>query len=351
MRKVTVGVIGYGFAGKVFHAPLLDALEEFDLVKIVSSRTQQIKEDLPNVEVIASVEDIWEDDSIELVVVATPNSTHFELAKAGLSAGKHMVVDKPFVNRSSEGKTLINLAKQKKRCLSVYHNRRFDNDFLTIKEILDKGELGKINTYIAHYDRFRPKLKGGWKEEELPGSGVLFDLGSHLIDQALVLFGMPITIFADFGFQRDGSRVTDFVHLVLNYDEVKVILHVGTIVANPGPHFQIHGDKGSFVKYGMDSQEASLIGGNQPGDPGWGEDTENFYGTLTRYQHDQLLSEKLKTRTGCYESFYQQMAKSITENGTLPVMAIDAVNVVRVIEYAMKSNEEKRTVFIESDSD
>ncbi len=347
MRKINVGVIGYGFAGKVFHAPLLDALEEFNLVKIVSSRIQQIKLDLPNVKVVASAEDLWEDDSIELVVVATPNTTHFNIAKAGLTAGKHMVVDKPFVSNSLEGKILISLAEQKKRCLSVYHNRRFDNDFLTIKESFDKGEFGKINTYIAHYDRFRPKLKGGWKEEDLPGSGVLFDLGAHLIDQALQLFGMPKTIFADLGLQRENSKVIDFAHLVLNYDEVKVILHVGSIVANPGPHFQIHGDIGSFVKYGMDSQEASLIAGNRPGDPGWGEDSEKFYGILTRYQNGQLLSEKVKTRTGCYESFYQKMAKAITENGALPVMAIDAVNVIKVIEYAMQSNEEKRSVFID----
>lgn len=346
MDRINVGLIGYGFAGKVFHTPILEALDEFQLKKVVSSRTQEIKQDLPDVEVVESATDLWEDESLDLVVIASPNTTHFDLAKAGLTAGKHIVVDKPFVNQSSDGEVLIGLAEQKKRCLSVYHNRRFDNDFLTLKKCVDEGKLGKVNTYIAHYDRFRPNLKGGWREEKLDGSGLLYDLGAHLIDQALYLFGMPKTIYADLGLQRENSITTDYVHLLLNYNDVKVILHVGSMVAEPGPHFQIHGDKGSFVKYGMDSQEAALIAGARPGAPGWGKDSEDSYGTLTRDQNGQLVLEKIETSPGCYEAYYQAIARAILEGTPLPVTARDALNVIKVIEMAIQSNTEKEAIYL-----
>ncbi|MBF0278416.1 MAG: oxidoreductase [SAR324 cluster bacterium] len=347
MEKINVGLVGYGFSGKVFHAPILDSLEEFHLSKIVSSQAEQVKIDLPFVQVVENYQDLLNDDSLELLVIASPNSTHFELAKEGLIAGKHILVEKPFVIHSSDGKKLLDLAEQKRRCLSVYHNRRFDGDFLTIQKCLNQKKLGKINTYIAHYDRFRPQLKGGWKEEGLPGSGVLYDLGAHLIDQALQLFGLPQTVFADLGFQRESAKAFDYAHLVLNFDGIKAILHIGCIVADPGPHFQIFGDRGSFLKYGMDPQESSLIAGNRPGEAGWGEDDENTYGILTSQRDHQLVSEKIRTEKGGYQKFYFELGRAIKDGGTPPVKAEDALLVVRMIEYALQSHQEKRVVSVD----
>jgi scyllo-inositol 2-dehydrogenase (NADP+) len=231
--------------------------------------------------------------------------------------------------------------------MSVFHNRRWDNDFLTVERCLRTGLLGKVSTYIARYDRFRPKVNGGaWLEENLPGSGLLYDLGSHLIDQALHLFGLPETVLADVQMQRPGAVVDDYFHVVLGYDRLRVIVHAGSLVRAPGPRFEVHGDTGSFVKHGMDPQEPALRSGKRPGDPGWGIEARNRYGTLTTELGGLEMTGQLATEPGAYETFYREMAYAILGKGAVPVPAEDARNTIWMIECAHQSSREGRLVTV-----
>jgi scyllo-inositol 2-dehydrogenase (NADP+) len=344
MRMVKVGLIGYGLSGKVFHAPVIQAVPGLMLTKVVSSQPAKVHADLPHVEVVGSVEELLADEGIELVVVATPNTSHYVYAKQAMEAGKHVVVEKPFVTSSSEAAELIRVAEACNRLLSVYHNRRWDNDFLTIKELIRAGAMGNLYQYESHYDRFRPDVKDRWREQDIPGSGMLFDLGSHLIDQALHLFGLPETVMADIAAQRPGSQVTDYFHLVLGYGPLRVILRSSMLVRQPGPRFQIHGDKGSFVKYGLDPQEEALKAGIKPGTPDWGKDRPEFFGELTTGVGELAVTGKVETVPGSYQAYYQGIYDAIVRGKPVPVSAVDAMNVIRVIEWAEQSSREKRTI-------
>ncbi|MEO8125741.1 MAG: Gfo/Idh/MocA family oxidoreductase, partial [Bryobacteraceae bacterium] len=214
MQKTTVGLIGYGLGGAVFHAPLICAIPDLRLASVVTSRRAQVEQDHPGVRVVATVAEMLADQAIDLVVVASPSPNHFENARAALRAGKHVGVDKPFAASVKEAEELIALAESKDRCISVFQNRRWDNDFLTVRKCIAEGLLGRVYHYEAHFDRFRPQLKGGWREEPVKGAGLLYDLGSHLIDQALQLFGMPRAVFADVIGQRDVGVTGDYFHLI-----------------------------------------------------------------------------------------------------------------------------------------
>ncbi|TBL79896.1 oxidoreductase [Paenibacillus thalictri] len=345
MGNIKVGLIGYGLSGSVFHAPIIRSLKGFELVKVVSSDPDKVHKDLAHVEVVANEEQLLNDAGIELVVIAAPNLQHYDLAKRSLEAGKHTIVEKPFVIESAEGEELIRLAKQKNKIISVYHNRRWDNDFLTIRSLIEHGKLGDIYTYEAHYDRYRPEVRDRWREQSLQGSGVLYDLGSHLIDQALCLFGFPEFVTADVLSQRHEASIDDYFHIVLGYGRMRVILHSGSIVKNPGPHFQIHGSKGSFVKYGLDSQEDALKSGLKPGAPLWGMDREEWYGELTFGEGDTAVKTKVETIPGSYEAYYTGMYEAIRNRQPAPVTAEEALHVIRVIEAAMKSSKEHNTVY------
>jgi scyllo-inositol 2-dehydrogenase (NADP+) len=343
---IGVGLVGFGLAGSVLHAPLIDAEERLRLQVVASRYPEKVHRRFPAVRVVATPAQLLEDPGVELVVVAAPNAVHYELASLALRAGRHVVVDKPFVNRSSEADELIQLAERQGRLLSVFHNRRWDNDFLTVERCIRAGLLGRVLTYIARYDRFRPHLKGGWREEGLVGSGVLYDLGAHLIDQALCLFGLPATVMADVRAQRPGAVVDDYVHVVLGYDELRVILHAGSLVRAGGPRFEVHGDKGSFVKYGLDPQEEALRSGRRPGDPGWGGDREDWCGTLTIDAGGLGLTGRLATVPGSYESFYEGMARAILGEGRVPVLAEEARNTIWMIECALKSSRDGRVLAV-----
>ena len=252
---IGVGLIGYGLGGAAFHAPLVQAEPRLRLHAVVTSRAGQVRRDLPGVAVVASPAELLEDPAVGLVVVAAPNAVHFDLAAAALRAGRHVVVDKPFTLSVAEADELIELAGAADRRLSVFHNRRWDSDFLTVRRCLETGLLGDVSSFVSRYDRFRPVPKGSWKEQDVPGSGVLWDLGPHLIDQALQLFGMPETVWADVGVQRPAVEAVDYVHLALGYGRLRVLLHAGMEVRDPGPRFEVHGDRGSFVTWGLDRQE------------------------------------------------------------------------------------------------
>jgi scyllo-inositol 2-dehydrogenase (NADP+) len=344
---IGVGLVGYGLSGSVFHAPLIDAEERLRLLVVASRRSGRIQSDFPAVRVVATPAELLEDPAVELVVVAAPNTVHHELAGAALRAGRHVVVDKPFVNQTAEADELIALAQAEGRLLSVFQNRRWDN-YLTVQRCLEAGLLGEVSTYVARYDRFRPGPTGGWREEAQPGSGVLYDLGAHLMDQALHLFGLPATVMADVGAQRPGAVVDDYFHMLLGYGQLRVILHAGSLVRARVPHFEVHGDKGSFVKYGMDSQEAALRSGGRPGDPGWGSEPSDRYGTITTEAAGLEVTGRLASVPGAYQAFYAGMAAAILGEGPVPVPPGEARNTIMVIECALRSSREGRMIQVAS---
>lgn len=341
---IGVGLVGYGLGGSVFHAPLIQAEPELRLHAVVTSRDEQVRRELPGVGVVGSAAELLEDPAVELVVVAAPNAVHHQLAAAALRAGRHVVVDKPFALSTADADELIGLAASKDRRLSVFHNRRWDSDFLTVRRCLEAGVLGDLSSFTSRYDRFRPVPKGSWKEDDVPGSGVLWDLGPHLIDQALQLFGLPETVWADVGVQRPGVAAVDYLHLALGYGRLRVLLHAGMEVRDPGPRFEVHGDRGSFVKHGMDLQEQALRAGGHPGDPGWGSEPADRHGTLTGEVAGLELRGRLASVPGDYGAFYAAMAAAIRGDGPVPVPAAEARDVVMVIELALAGAREGRVV-------
>ncbi len=331
-------------SGSVFHAPLIEYVPGLELKTVVSSNPAKVQRTYPTVSVVSTLDALLADEDISLVVIATPNETHYPFAKQALEASKHVVVDKPFMISSSQANELIALAHAHNVLLSVYQNRRWDNDFLTLRHLLETGVLGTISTYEAHYDRYRPIVRDRWRERAEPGSGVLYDLGSHLIDQALYLFGLPETVWADIRAQRVGAKTDDYFHLVLGYPQKAVILHSSSLVRAPGLHFQVHGSKGSFVKYGLDPQEDALKAGRFPSEPTWGSDNEAQYGELTMDVGDLAVTGKVQTLPGHYEHFYQGMVEAITQGKSVPVMPEEARDTIRIIEAALHSQQEQRTI-------
>ncbi len=340
MQAVHVGLIGFGYSGETFHAPVIRAVEGLKLTKVVSSNPQKVYDACPEVIVEDSIEALLTDEAIELVILTTPNEYHYPMALKALEAGKHVVLEKPFVVSVEEGEHLIQVAREKGCLLSVYHNRRYDNDFLTIQKLINEEKLGEIMTFEAHYDRYRIEVRNRWREQNKKGSGILFDLGSHLIDQALTLFGVPDSLSADVIAQREEGQTDDYFHLVLHYGRKRVLLHAGSLVKKHGPRYQIHGMDGSFLKWGIDPQEEALKLGKVPGDVGWGKGESKCDGVLTNDDGETVIP----TVPGSYQTYYKEMQRAIREDGAPPVSALDALNVIKVIELALKSSEEKRTI-------
>ncbi len=342
---IGVGLIGYGMAARVFHAPVIETIPRLELRKVVERRGDESRRRYPHVEVVRDADELLRDDEINLVVVTTPNASHFELACRSLLAGKHVVVEKPFTNTADEALELIGLARRQGRLLTVHHNRRWDGDFLTVREILKAGLLGRLVEYESHYDRFRNHPReGAWREEEGPGSGILYYLGSHLIDQALVLFGQPRAVTADVRRQREFAKADDNFELILDYDDLKVTLGAGMLVREPRARFRLHGTEGSFVKHGMDPQEEALKRGLTPSAPNWGEEPPERWGALDAHVGGLRVRGRVETLAGGYQSFYQNVADAVEGRAELAVKAEEALATIRVIEAALRSSAEKRTV-------
>lgn len=344
MTIINVGLIGYGFSGASFHAPLICSVDGLALTHIASSNAEKVQRDFPAAVRVGSPQELMGAAEVDLVVIATPNTSHHALAMQALLADKHVVLEKPFTVTVAEARELIELAQQRKRVLSVFHNRRWDNDFLTVRHCIASGMLGDINTYEAHFDRYRPHARQRWREQDLPGSGTLYDLGAHLIDQALVLFGTPDSVSADVCTQRAGGGAPDYFHLVLAYGSRRVILHSGAVVSNPGRRMQVHGSAGSYVKYGIDPQESALIDGGSPRTAEWGGESEAAYGQLTRERDGVMVTEAYPTIPGAYQRFYQGIVAAIADGKPVPVSPLDALNVIKVIELAMQSSREQRVI-------
>ena len=336
-----VGIIGYGFATQTFHAPLIESVEGLRLQAISSSRPEEVKARHPQVAVEPDATALLARGDIDIVVIPTPNDTHHALAAAALAAGCHVVVDKPFTITLMEADDLIDRARRANRMLAVFHNRRRDADFLALQAVLVDGRLGRITHLESHFDRYRPEVRQRWREGGGPGSGLWYDLGPHLLDQALQLFGAPEAIWLDQAVQRDMARADDWFHAMLHYGPMRVVLHATTLAAVPAPRFTVHGTGGSFIKRGLDPQEDALRAGVRPGSPGWGLDPKP--GELTwRNTRGDLERTCWSGPPGDYAGFYAGLRDAVLGHGTNPVPAKQAREVMRWLELGLQSRVEGR---------
>jgi len=354
MKKYKIGLIGFSIGGHVFHAPFIDWNPELELYKVTARKPEQQKmlaERYPNAIAVLSADEIINDPEIDLVVIATSNDVHFSLAKAALEAGKHVVVEKPFTNYSSEADELITLSKQKNLILSVHHNARFHSDFKTVKKVIESGRLGRVVNYEARYDRFRNFLReGAWREENLPGSGIHYDLGAHLIDQSLQVFGKPTAIFADLRVQRDGAKAIDDFEFILSYPRLKVSLKGQMLAKIATARYAVYGMNGCFVKWGVDPQEALLRDGVLPGQcEDWGREEEAFQGILAILENGKDVEEKVESELGSGQDFYKNIVSALKGEEDLFVKPEQARDVIRILELAEQSSAEQRTISLEGE--
>jgi predicted dehydrogenase len=330
--RIRVGLIGYGFAGKTFHAPLIDAIPGLSLVAVSSRDSAKVLADLPHVQVVPDALALATSDAVDLVVIASPNDSHVPLARAALRAQRHVVVDKPFTLSLAEARELRTLAETQHRLLSVFHNRRWDSDFLSIRRAITQGLIGTVAHFESHFDRFRPQVRPRWREGSGPGSGIWFDLGPHLVDQAIQLFGVPKRVLASFALQRPGALSDDWAHVVLEYGSRRAVLHAGMLVAGGVPRFTVHGNEGSLIKRQSDPQEAQLLAGMKPHAPGWGVDPDD----VVRY--DGRGGERLiPASRGDQSQYYAGILAALRGTAPSPVTSVQALAVVAVIEAARLS--------------
>jgi scyllo-inositol 2-dehydrogenase (NADP+) len=357
---IRTAVLGYGFAGRIFHSPFVHTVTGLELSAIVQRHGDNAATDYPGTRILRSVEEAFEDPEIDLIVVATPNDSHVEMARRALEAGKHVVVDKPIAGSSAEVLELITLAKKQGKLLAPFHNRRFDGDFLTVRKLVSEGRLGRVTLVDAHFDRFRPIQKANtWKEAGGAANGLLFDLGPHLLDQALALFGVPKSITASVRQERDVTAIEDAFDIALEFapkDEgargIRYECHATMIAAEPAPRFRVNGTLGSYVKLGMDPQEAALLGGARPAELGSGEpwlpEAESAWGTLTiaadPAEPTKLERSKLATEVGDYRVFYANVRDAIRGEAPLVVSPEDGYRSIRLLELALESSDGNHTL-------
>ncbi len=339
--KIRVGILSYGMSGKVFHCPLLHVNPGYVMSKIMQRSANDALDRYPYVTIVKEARDIFNDPDIDLVLVNTPDHTHYEYTRAALEAGKHVVVEKPFVQDVPEGEKLIDLALRKGKIMTVFQSRRFEGDFLTIRKIIDNQLLGRLVEYEAHFDRFRNFIRDSWKEKPENKTGTLYNLGSHLVDQAMVLFGMPDAVYADIRKQRTGSQVDDLFDLSLFYPSVKVTLKSSYLVREPGPRYLLHGTEGSYVKYGIDPQEEALTRGHYHNEPDWGKESEDKWGILNTTLNGLHFRGPLETLPGCYHEFYSSLYETIVNGRELAVKPQESLNGIRVIKAAYESCEKR----------
>jgi scyllo-inositol 2-dehydrogenase (NADP+) len=349
MQIIHTALLSFGMSGRVFHAPFIQLHPGFKLVGAWERTKKNIGDHYPSTKSYASLEEVLADPVIDLVIVNTPTYTHYEYAKKTLMAGKHAVVEKAFTATVAEALELMELSQSQGKKISVFQNRRWDSDFKTVQQIIHHGFLGEIVEATFSYDRYNPALSPKeHKEKPSAGAGILKDLGPHLIDQALVLFGMPRSVFADIRITRKHSQVDDYFQLLLYYPTHRVRLHSGYFFREPGPSFIVHGTKGSFLKTRADVQEARLQAGQKPSTGEWGLEPESEQGLLHTEKDGKVVREKVKSLPGNYLTYYEGVYQAITENQPMPVDANDGINVMRIIEAAIKSNLEQRVILLPS---
>jgi scyllo-inositol 2-dehydrogenase (NADP+) len=345
-KIIKVGIAGYGVASRVFHAPFLKVSPHYEVVAVLERHHEESKALFPNVQVVRSFDELLQ-TNVDLIVIATPNETHYPYAKQCLLAKKAVVVDKPFTITSEEALELDALAKETGTLLTVFQNRRYVADFMTIQQVLQQRLLGEVHTFEGNYFRYRPEARpNAWREKPEPGSGILYDLGPHVIDQCLVLFGLPKFITADVRMQRPHSQTDDAFTVVLDYGFLQATVRAGMLVREHGPRYIIHGTKGSFIKFGDDPQEAKLKAGEMPGET-LGVESEEFYGLLHTEINGEIVKEYVPSKRGDFGLFYEYLYQSITQGAPLKTTALQAYNVIKLIELAFESSKKKCTLPVE----
>lgn len=330
MQQLQVGLLGYGLSGRYLQAPFFNAHPGFRVARVMTSRAAELQERFPEMSPSASVEEVLGDSSINLVAIATPNATHYDLARAALEANKHVLVDKPACPTAAQLKELRDLAAARNRHLFVFQNRRWDSDFLTVQQILQGGELGRLVAYEARYDRWKPSPNAkAWKETPGPGSGMLYDLGAHLIDQAIACFGIPAHVSGATWAQRPFSSIPDAFDLHLEYaDGLRADLSCSLLVREPTPRYRLHGEQGSYVKFGIDVQEDQLKAGLLPGDPNFGTEPEEQTGIL----HTESGRVGYPTLAGRWLGLFENMYAVITTGATPAVPLEEVIAQLEMIE-------------------
>lgn len=341
-RPIRVGLIGLGYAGRTFHVPLIGATEGMAITAVASSQPDVAAAMLPEAAVVGTAAELATRDDLDLIVVASPNDSHAPLALAALNAGKHVVVEKPFALSVEEARAVAEAAARVERLLAVFHNRRWDSDFLSVRAAIESGAIGDVVHFESHFDRFRSAVRDRWRERAGGGGGIWYDLGPHLIDQALLLFGMPKRVGASLAALRPGALADDWAHVVLHYPDKRIVLHASMLVAGGSARFTVHGTGGSLVKQRGDQQEAQLLAGMVPGAPGWGEDDDPLM------LHDGEGARAMPLVPGDQRQFYRALAAAIRGEGPNPVLPEQALGVMAVIEAAIRSADEGRTMPIET---
>ena len=342
---IDVGLVGFGFAGRVFHAPIISAVAGLQLRAIVQRSSNEAALSYPKAQIVKSMDELLAIDEIKLVVIATPNSSHYPLTRQCLLAGRDVVVDKPFTTTYAEAADLVALAKQRGRLLTVYQNLRSNGDFRTIRRLVESGRLGRIVLYEAHFDRYRLQNRPeAWRERAEPGSGVFFDLGVHLIDQAIVLFGLPEAITADVRIEREGAVVDDAFDVTMHYPGTRALLRASMIALAPDVRYIVRGENGAFVKYGIDPQEEALKRGDVPRDDSWGREEREKWGILYTPEGNSMRTETITTISGDYRLFYANVRDAILGNAPIDVTHEQMLNVMDALESARKSSDQRCTV-------
>lgn len=345
MHQINTAICSFGLSGKVFHAPFLKTHPGFNVTMVLERTKEHSKTIFPTAKIVRNYEQILNDKSVELVVVNTPNALHFDMAKQALLKNKHVLIEKPFTVELEEAEELIELAKSQKRILTVYHNRRLDSDFRTVKKVLNQNLLGDLKLVESQINRWKPEIGDKhWKIGANKGSGHLYDIGSHLIDQMLLLFGLPNSLFCDMTMLRPGAVVNDYFELILYYDKMRVNLKSSLLSNEPGIRFMLQGENASFVKKGTDPQEEMLMAGKLPTNPKkWGKEHKNFTGML----YSPNKAEKVVSALGSYMDFYENLYQAITTGAEIRVKPEQARDVIKIIKLAEQSFKEKRVVEVQ----
>ena len=345
MSKIKTGICSYGMSGKLFHAPFIYQHPGYELVAACERSNKEIAERYPGVTSYSTIDELMADGNIELMIINTPNYTHFDYAKRALLAGKHIVVEKPFCNTVTECDELMALAKERNKMISVYQNRRWDSDFKTVRKVVEEKLLGDIVEAEIHFDRYDENLSYKLhKETPGPGAGIFYDLGPHLIDQALQLFGMPTAVFADIAIMRPISKVDDYMEILLMYNRLRVRLKSGYLVKEPIPSYVVHGTKGSFLKSRADVQENLLKQYTSPAIPGWGLEPETEQGLLHTLINGETIRKRIPTERGNYGEYYKLLYEALRNGAPLPVTAEDGRNVIGIIEKCFESAQQKKII-------
>jgi scyllo-inositol 2-dehydrogenase (NADP+) len=340
MQQIKTALLSFGMSGKVFHAPFIELHSGFKLMGAWERSAKNIQQIYPQTKSYTSIEEILNDKDVELVIINTPTYTHYDYAKQALLAGKHIIVEKAFTTTVKEAEELKELSIQQNKKIGVFQNRRWDSDFKTVQKIIKEGLVGKINEAEIHFDRFKPTLSPKQhKELPGPGAGILKDLGAHIIDQALCLFGMPEAVFADIRITRDQSQVDDDIDILLFYAAFRVRLKAGYLVRETLPAFIIHGHTGSFLKSRADVQETNLVAGIKPNTINWGIESVEESGLLHTEKDGKVIREKITSLQGNYYDYYDEVYKALTGESAMPVTVDEGINVMRIIEAAIKSSD------------